>query len=59
MADCLRECSWSATTHTLGGEPLFACDACGSEWVRSEAWTPIDWMGEIPPAVVDERSHPA
>ncbi len=58
MTDCRRECAWSATGQALGDEPLFACAACGSEWVRSEAWTPIDWLGEVPPSVVDERARP-
>jgi len=58
MTDCRRECTWSATGQRLGDEPLFACEACGSEWVRSEAWTPIDWLGEVPPTVVAERARP-
>lgn len=52
---CLRECSWSATDDTLGGERLFACAGCGSEWVRSQEWTPVDWQGEVPEAVRAER----
>ena len=58
MSDCLRECAWSTTDEHLGGERLFACGACGSQWVRTEAWTPIDWMGEVPEAVVAERARP-
>ena len=57
IAGCLSECAWSATGDRLGADPLFACSACGSEWVRSEEWTPIDWMGEVPETVVVERAR--
>ncbi len=58
IAGCLNECAWSATGDRLGDDPLFACAACGSEWVRSEKWTPIDWLGEVPETVVAERARP-
>ncbi|GAA1903648.1 hypothetical protein [Lapillicoccus jejuensis] len=54
---CRRECAWSATGDTLAGEPLFACAGCGSEWVRSQEWTPVDWQGEVPAAVLTERAR--
>ncbi len=57
MSDCRRECEWLTTGERLGHEPLFVCDGCGSEWVRTESWTPIDWMGEVPQAVVAERAR--
>lgn len=57
LADCLRECSWAPTGERLRGDPLFACAGCGAEWVRGEAWTPIDWMGEVPDTVVEERAR--
>ena len=40
----------------LGTLPLFACSGCGSEWVRSQGWTPIDADGRIPPEVQAERA---
>lgn len=52
---CQSACSWSATGEDLGGAALFACAACGSEWVRSEPWTPVDWQGYVPDAVREER----
>ena len=58
IAHCLNECEWGATADHLCGDPLFACSACGSEWVRSEEWTPIDWLGEVPETVVAERVRP-
>jgi hypothetical protein len=54
---CRSECSWSASGELLGGEPVFACEACGSEWVRSQAWTPVDWAGVVPDAVQAERDR--
>jgi len=31
--------------------PLLACRGCGSQWVRTEPWTPIDHTGRIPEVV--------
>ena len=45
IAACRSECSWQETDATLDGERVFACAGCGSEWVASEPWTPIDWTG--------------
>ena len=54
VSGCRSECSWADTGSRLGGadgEPLFTCAGCGSEWVPSEAWTPVDWTGAVPEAV--------
>lgn len=55
IAACRRLCSWARTGESLDSEPLFACSGCGSEWVASEAWTPIDHTGVVPEAVQEER----
>ncbi|WP_411284452.1 hypothetical protein [Lapillicoccus sp.] len=55
VSGCRSECAWSATGDVLGGDPVFDCSACGSEWVRSEPWTPIDAQGEVPDSVLAER----
>jgi hypothetical protein len=55
IAACRRLCSWDGTERLVDGERLFRCTGCGSEWVASEPWTPIDHTGEIPPAVQAER----
>ena len=55
IAACRRLCSWEETGRMRDGERLFACSGCGSEWVASEPWTPIDHTGVIPPAVQAER----
>lgn len=52
---CRSVCSWDESGERLGDERLFACGGCGSEWVTSEAWTPIDSNGAIPQAIHDER----
>ena len=55
VAACRRLCAWSALEESLDGEPLFGCAGCGSEWVPSQGWTPIDWQGEVPAAVQEAR----
>jgi len=52
IAGCRALCSWHARDEVLGGEPLFGCDGCGSEWVASEGWTPVDHTGQVPAAVL-------
>ena len=54
---CRQECRWSRTADAIAGEPVFACSGCGSEWVASEDWTPIDQSGIVPETVQRERSR--
>lgn len=30
---------------------VFACEGCGSQWVRTEEWTPVDADGIVPDAI--------
>jgi hypothetical protein len=55
IAACRRLCSWHDTGERPAGERLFACTGCGSEWVASQAWTPIDHTGVVPEEVQAER----
>jgi hypothetical protein len=55
VSACRRLCRWSATRGRLGGEQVFACAGCGSQWVASEPWTPIDHTGVVPEPVQEER----
>jgi len=55
VSGCRRLCGWHDTGGLLDGEPLFACDGCGSEWVPSQAWTPVDYTGEVPAPVAEVR----
>ena len=57
VAACRSVCAWDATGVRLGDEELFACAGCGSEWVASEAWTPIDWTGVVPDPVQRARER--
>jgi hypothetical protein len=52
---CRSSCAWQETEETLESERLFACAGCGSEWVPSEPWTPIDWTGAVPEPVQRAR----
>lgn len=55
IAACRRLCSWSETDRRLDGEAVLACSGCGSEWVASQAWTPVDHTGQVPEAAQRER----
>jgi hypothetical protein len=55
IAACRRLCSWHDTGDLLDEERLFRCSGCGSEWVASQAWTPVDHTGVVPEPVQDER----
>jgi hypothetical protein len=52
---CRALCSWHPTGDRLGHEAVFACTGCGSEWVPSEPWTPIDHTGSVPVQVAEAR----
>jgi hypothetical protein len=53
-APCRTLCSWAPAGRRRAGLAVFACSGCGSEWVRSEPWTPIDADGVLPEAVAAE-----
>lgn len=55
ISGCEARCAWHDTGALLGDEPLFACAGCGSEWVPSEPWTPVDHTGQVPDAVTAVR----
>jgi len=55
IAACRSLCAWHDTGEKLDDEPLFACEGCGSEWVPSEPWTPIDHTGTVPRPVLAVR----
>lgn len=52
---CQDKCAWRDTGDDLAGLPLFACAGCGSEWVRTEPWTPANRNGRVAAAVQRER----
>ncbi len=63
---CRSICAWASMGETwlspeAGILAVFACTGCGSEWVRTEPWTPIDSTGQVPDAIAAERAahdHP-
>lgn len=55
IAGCRALCGWSSTGDLLDGEPLFSCSGCGSEWVPSQPWTPVDYTGLVPDPVAGAR----
>ena len=56
ISPCRKVCTWDRTGETYDGLALFACAGCGTEWVRSEPWTPREWDGGVPAAVRAERA---
>ncbi len=54
---CRSVCTWAPAGDTLGALPLFRCGGCGSEWVRSQAWTPIGADGIVPADVAAEAAR--
>ncbi len=55
ISACRTLCAWNKTDQTVRNEPVFACSGCGSEWVVSEPWTPVDADGFVPEAVQEAR----
>ncbi|GAA4345202.1 hypothetical protein [Angustibacter luteus] len=51
---CQSRCHWLPVEQTTR-LPRLACTGCGSQWDRSQAWTPRDLDGSIPPGVQDLR----
>ncbi len=58
---CRGECAWRETParmqRSVENLPVFACGGCGTQWVRSLTWTPIDADGTIPDQVLQEASR--
>lgn len=54
ISPCRNLCDWTATPTPRDTVALFRCGGCGSEWVRSERWTPRQADGTVPPAVLEE-----
>jgi len=54
---CRSVCTWSDGGSVLDGLPLFVCGGCGSEWIRTQAWTPIGADGVVPPDVAAEAAR--
>lgn len=56
ISPCLTLCDWRATGTTRADLPLLACAGCGSQWVRTEPWTPRNADGAVPLDVRAERA---
>jgi hypothetical protein len=55
ISPCQNQCEWDVSDEILNHEQLFACSACGSEWIASEPWTPVDADGVVPALVQEAR----
>lgn len=56
---CRSLCQWGPTGGAVDGLPLFACAGCGSEWVRTEPWSPRQADGSWPPGVREQLASTA
>ncbi len=54
---CQHKCDWRPAGEVRDGGRLFACRGCGSEWLRTEPWTPRNADGTITPEVLAERNR--
>lgn len=53
VSPCRSLCDWRPSRAQREGEALFACTGCGSQWVRSEPWSPRQADGSWPDGVRD------
>ncbi len=58
---CQSSCLWAGTAQLRRDAEqrdleVFRCSGCGSEWVRTEAWIPVDVDGVVPTDVAAERA---
>lgn len=51
---CDETCEWVSTNRVRGGERVYECTGCESEWVRSADFIPKDIDGTINPDIQDE-----
>ena len=59
ISPCRSLCDWRRTRSTFDGQRLYACSGCGSQWVRTEPWTPRQADGPVPAEVLEEfRTDP-
>lgn len=50
IAPCRQLCDW-VTVAPAYDVTMLACAGCGSQWVPSQAWTPVQADGTMPAAV--------
>ena len=51
---CRRLCHWRPVGEQRDALPLFRCSGCGSEWVRTQGWAPVDADGTRDAALAAE-----
>jgi hypothetical protein len=57
---CQKQCRWRPAERRHTGERLFHCTSCGSQWVPSQPWAPVDADGSRAPellAALEQRDH--
>lgn len=54
---CQAKCDWMPTGQMIGGDLVFACAGCRSEWTRREGWTPRNLDGSIAADVTRELTR--
>ena len=56
---CQDACQWQPDAAAAARPRRFACTGCGSQWDRSQLWTPIDRDGTVPASVREEIERAA
>lgn len=51
---CDETCEWVATRKERGGERVYVCTGCESEWTRSANFIPKDIDGTVNPEIQAE-----
>jgi hypothetical protein len=51
---CQDACRWGPDDAADASPRRFACSGCGSQWDRTQLWTPIDRDGTVPASVREE-----
>jgi hypothetical protein len=54
---CQDACHWLADADDAGPLRRLVCTGCGSQWDRSQAWTPVDRDGSLPAALAAPVTH--
>jgi hypothetical protein len=54
---CRAVCEWRPAGRSVGPHPLHECRGCGSQWLATEGWTPVDADGTVPPTVLASRAR--
>ena len=56
---CRARCAWLPQPRSRSALPVFHCSGCGSQWSRTQSWTPMDADGTVSAEVRAEAARRA